>query len=496
MTDKDIPDEWDTISEDQIKNNLLTLEISNKLRELKLLEEEYEKLEEKEKEIEKQELNKTDKKIKEFIKNEIKKGGEEINKDEEKEIEQEQDEEEPLLLINFTKWSYNKIKYIGGGKIENQDLFDRLLNKLNSEEQFFITMTDDLLERELAFHTTNKQWRDDIKQLEQQYKGDYFSLLSYPPMLGGFLLESIWSKIKERTEWKSVNILKCIYLAKTNRSLLYKHNMALAIEFMALEQKLLGPTAKRLKDEEDLEYKIKLRQYEEIMQKRYENEINEGIIKNLQQVIYTNEGISNNLNRINNSKINEINDDYNGGGGSDDDDDDDDENYSGSDNDDRSYCSTCDGSGSDYNNNNNDDENNENNNNDDDDDRMIEEIEGDDTTSTSFQQSDDDEADNELDEEDNRKNKKEKLIEERKIKEIEAERIHKENEKRKIEAPPPPVLNILDKIIAMIFSKLTIVQSNKESHYQMLKRLESSIKETWIEEFGCLPPNCLWREEQ
>ncbi|KAM9977162.1 hypothetical protein ACTFIR_011018 [Dictyostelium discoideum] len=485
MTDKDIPDEWDTISEDQIKNNLLTLEISNKLKELKLLEEEYEKLEEKEKEIENKELNKTDNKIKEFIKNEIKKGGEEQEQDNE-----DNEEEEPLLLINFTKWSYNKIKYIGGGKIENQDLFDRLLNKLNSEEPFFITMTDDLLERELAFHTTNKQWRDDIKQLEQQYKGDYFSLLSYPPMLGGFLLESIWSKIKERTEWKSVNILKCIYLAKTNRSLLYKHNMALAIEFMALEQKLLGPTAKRLKDEEDLEYKIKLRQYEEIMQKRYENEINEGIIKNLQQVIYTNEGISNNLNRINNNKINEINDDYNNNNNNN-------ENYSGSDNDDDdgSYCSTCDGSGgSDYDNDENNDENNNNNNNDED--RMIEEIEGDDTTSTSFQQSDDDEADNELDEEDNRKNKKEKLIEERKIKEIEAERIHKENEKRKIEAPPPPVLNILDKIIAMIFSKLTIVQSNKESHYQMLNRLESSIKETWIEEFGCLPPNCLWREEQ
>ncbi|KAM9955861.1 hypothetical protein ACTFIW_002067 [Dictyostelium discoideum] len=491
MTDKDIPDEWDTISEDQIKNNLLTLEISNKLKELKLLEEEYEKLEEKEKEIENKELNKTDNKIKEFIKNEIKKGGEEQEQDNE-----DNEEEEPLLLINFTKWSYNKIKYIGGGKIENQDLFDRLLNKLNSEEPFFITMTDDLLERELAFHTTNKQWRDDIKQLEQQYKGDYFSLLSYPPMLGGFLLESIWSKIKERTEWRSVNILKCIYLAKTNRSLLYKHNMALAIEFMALEQKLLGPTAKRLKDEEDLEYKIKLRQYEEIMQKRYENEINEGIIKNLQQVIYTNEGISNNLNRINNNKINEINDDYNNNNNNNNDNN---ENYSGSDNDDDdgSYCSTCDGSGgSDYDNDENNDENNNNNNNNNDEDRMIEEIEGDDTTSTSFQQSDDDEADNELDEEDNRKNKKEKLIEERKIKEIEAERIHKENEKRKIEAPPPPVLNILDKIIAMIFSKLTIVQSNKESHYQMLNRLESSIKETWIEEFGCLPPNCLWREEQ
>ncbi|KAN0041827.1 hypothetical protein ACTFIV_004377 [Dictyostelium citrinum] len=488
MTDKDIPDEWDTISEDQIKNNLLTLEINNKLRELKLLEEEYEKLEEKEKEIEKK--NQSDLKIKEFIKNEIKKGGEEINKDEEIEREQQQnEEEEPLLLVNFTKWSYNKIRYIGGGKIENQDLFDRLLNKLNSEEPFFITMTDDLLERELAFHTTNKQWKDDIKHLEQQYKGDYFSLLSYPPMLGGFLLESIWSKIKERTEWKSVNILKCIYLAKTNRSLLYKHNMALAIEFMALEQKLLGPTAKRLKDEEDLEYKIKLRQYEEMMQKRYENEINEGIIKNLQQVIYTNEGISNNLERINNSKINEINDDYNNNEDYDDDDDD------------GSYCSTCDGhnSGSDYDNNDydeNNDNNNNNNNNNNDEDRMIEEIEGDDTTtSTSFQQSDDDEADNELDEEDNRKKKKEKLIEERKIKEIEAERIHKENEKKKFETPPPPVLNILDKIIAMIFSKLTI-QSNKEFHYQMLKRLESSIKETWIEEFGCLPPNCLWREEQ
>ncbi|KAK5580658.1 hypothetical protein RB653_000681 [Dictyostelium firmibasis] len=482
MGDRDIPDEWDTVSEDQIKNNLLTLEISNKLRELKLLEVEYEKLEEKEKEIENKKtttITTTDIKIKEFIKNEIKKGGEEIVYNEGGEENGEEEEEEPLLLINFTKWSYNKIKYMGGGKIENQDLFDRLVNKLNSEEEFFITMTDDLLERELAFHTTNKQWREDIKQLERQYQGDYFSLLSYPPTLGGFLLENIWSKIKEGTEWKSVNILKCIYLAKTNRSLLYKHNMALAIEFMALEQKLLGPTAKRLKDEEDLEYNIQLRQYEELMQKRYENEINEGIIKNLQQVVYTNEGISNNLDRINSSKINEINDDYNNN--------EDSGEYSDGDG---SYCSTCDGrdSDSDY-----DDGNDENNGGDD---RMIEEPEEDDTTtSTSFQQSDDDEADNELDDEDNRKKKKEKLIEERKIKEIEAERIHKENEKKKIETPPPPTLNILDKIIAMIFSKLT-VQSNKESHYQTLKRLESSIKETWIEEFGCLPPNCLWREEQ
>jgi len=384
------------------------------------------------------------------------------------------EEDEPLLLINFTKWSSGKIKWNNETKsIDNQSLYDRLLDKLDNDETVFTEMTDDLLERELAFHSTTTQWKSDIKLLENKYKGDFFSSVSYPTFLGGFLVESIWSKVKEKTKWSSVNILKCLYLAKTNRSLLYKHSMALALEFMAMEQDLLGPTAKKLKQEEELEEQAIMKSYQERVQKHYEQEINEGIIKNLQNQIFNSEGIKNvpqeqeqqqqqQVEQVDEEEQDEEEQDEDDNMQDDEDEEDNEDDYNENEQDD---------------NNDADDENDESN------------------TESSIIEDDIDDADNELDDEDKSRKNKKKSIEEKRIREIENEKAIKLKQRNQLE-PPPQLQNILDKIIAMIFIKLFVPHNqDKAKHFQQLSVIQESIKDKWIEEFGCLPPNCLWRED-
>eukprot|EP01132_Coremiostelium_polycephalum_P004185 gene4185-5236_t len=413
-------------------------------------------------------------------------------------------EEEPLILINFTKWSNGKIFWNREKKqLENKELFEKMVDRLqqqpsstalsstpidggskdnnhHEDTSIFSTMTADLMERELAFHTTSKLWKDDTERLEKKYPGAFFSSVSYPMVLGGFDVDSMWKKIKERTEWKSVNILKCIYLAKTNRPLLYKHNMALALEFLALEQKLLGPTAKKMKEEEDLEDEKLMKLHQEKMQRKYESEINKGIISNLQNQIYMQEGIkgleilNNNTTIQNHQRQQQLQQQqqqqYEEQDSNDDDEEVDSEPIS-------SRKST--------------------------------------TTTNSSPYESDDEADNEREDEDDGRDDDEEetdITKDGKIRRtlnnneeldnnilmgvnVEEQEEQPPTNEEDEDSPPQPSLNVLDKIIAMVFSKITIDNDNVDFHYKMLARLHESIKESWIEEFGCLPPNCLWRED-
>ncbi len=70
-------------------------------------------------------------------------------------------------------------------------------------------------------------------------------------------------------------------------------------------------------------------------------------------------------------------------------------------------------------------------------------------------------------------------------------------------------MNVLDQIIAMvslqiravlhlhqcaqIFSRMTCYDK-PEIHYKQLAEVHSLVREKWVEEFGCLPPDALWRK--
>jgi hypothetical protein len=54
-------------------------------------------------------------------------------------------------------------------------------------------------------------------------------------------------------------------------------------------------------------------------------------------------------------------------------------------------------------------------------------------------------------------------------------------------------MNILDRIIAMIFSRITQYKEEKE-HWNQLALMHEKIRGKWEEEFGSLPPNSIWRE--
>ncbi|KYQ93317.1 hypothetical protein DLAC_05985 [Tieghemostelium lacteum] len=366
-------------------------------------------------------------------------------------------DEMPLVLVNFTKWSNGKIRFNPEVQfIDGHELFVGLLKTLN-DESIFTRMCDDLFERDMAFHTTNFQWKTDIKTLESKYRGDFFQVLSYPRYMGAFLTSEMWKKIKEKTQWKCVNILKCIYLAKTNRTLAYKHNMAMSIELLALEQSILGQTALRMLEEEQQERERQMKEYQERVQKKYEEENNNRILQSLSDQIFKAEGV---VLPFAHQQVEEERDDN-------------------EENEDEEY--------------NEEDEENEVEENE------VEENEENEVSNHSDDEgsyhSEDEEADNELEFSDQRKKYQKIQKEEQEIKEIEQIKKKKEDEAKKLEEPPKPIMNILDQVIAMIFSKILIENDNeKQQHFQTLHRMQQLIKETWVEELGCLPPNCIWRD--
>ncbi|GAM27948.1 hypothetical protein SAMD00019534_111240 [Acytostelium subglobosum LB1] len=405
----------------------------------------------------------------------------------------QQEPEEPLILINFTKFTdghvvWNKVE----NKLDGGRLFKMLVQKIKESQQSFEIVTDDLWQRGLAFHSTTRTWTDDIRTLERLHSGDFFSMIAYPVVAGGFLVSEMWRKVKERTEWRSVNFLKCIYLAKCNRSLMYKHRMALALEFMAIEQKVLGRTAQRMLDEEALEHEAQVKAYERALFQRHEKEITKRIITSLQKSIGSNEGINLNDDRVFNPQQhwldqdndNEEEEEY---------DNDDNENYDQEEGD-------YDGEEGDYD---GDDEqaapqeqdkdvnvdvdkdkdvdkDDEAEDDQDQDDEYLDEADNEDdgpsikVTHSALKYKDDN--DNEEDEDNDNDNEKDNEI-----------------DKTPLE-PPKAIMNVLDQVMAMIFSSLTIVD-DEQTHFRTLDRLQQSVRDNWKEEFGCLPPTCIWRDD-
>lgn len=81
-----------------------------------------------------------------------------------------------------------------------------------------------------------------------------------------------------------------------------------------------------------------------------------------------------------------------------------------------------------------------------------------------------------------------------------AKKMKEDEEKQEIEinrvkkGKDEPEMNVLDKIIAVIFARQIQWNSSSEEHWKQLAALHERIREKWIEEFGSLPPNSIWRE--
>eukprot|EP01133_Synstelium_polycarpum_P011638 gene11638-13588_t len=344
-------------------------------------------------------------------------------------------EEEPMILVNITKFTGGLVAW-SEGELKYSKLYEGLMQRINENETSFTAITEDMWARDLAYHTTNRLWKEEATMLETLNVGDFFAVVAYPAVLGGFLVREMWRKIKEMTEWRSVNIIKCVYLARTNRSLIYKHSMALSIEFLAMEQHILGPTAKKMLQEEDQEDADRQRVYERAIERKYEHEINRNIITNFQHQLKVLEGVDVNANT-----------------------------------------------------------------------EKIQELVDEDQQQDDQQQQDDDEEDQEDQEEEEEEEENEEGNQEEYIDEADGEgdedsRQHQddyydeeeEEEEDPDLIPPKPRMNVLEQVMAMIFSKLTEVD-DKETHFKSLNDIQHLIKEAWIEEFGSLPPSCIWRED-
>eukprot|EP01112_Ceratiomyxa_fruticulosa_P010641 TRINITY_DN2823_c0_g1_i1.p1 TRINITY_DN2823_c0_g1~~TRINITY_DN2823_c0_g1_i1.p1 ORF type:complete len:328 (+),score=75.84 TRINITY_DN2823_c0_g1_i1:204-1187(+) len=156
---------------------------------------------------------------------------------------------EPLLLVNFTRLSQGEITFIAEtNEISNPSLLEQYKEIIHQD---FENKCESFFSLGLAWHSDSSTWMKDIAKIEKEYPNDYISPMGYPFLVNGVQAENMWREILAPTKWKSVNILKCVYLPRANRGLVYKRDMALALQNLALEQEILGVTALKMRAQED-----------------------------------------------------------------------------------------------------------------------------------------------------------------------------------------------------------------------------------------------------
>lgn len=193
---------------------------------------------------------------------------------EEVEVEDEEKEEEPLLLINVSKWSNNRFIVSEESRDwipiidENDDLqtyFETNLQDLFLPSTLFEQKLEPLFDSRTFFHTTSRKWKKHIQILENRSRReytnkngeninvyDYFTTVQYPSTLRGLPTQKVWKETIKESNFEVINTIKK-ELLKTSKSLSWKNEISFHLENMATEQALLGKTLsmRMLKQEQD-----------------------------------------------------------------------------------------------------------------------------------------------------------------------------------------------------------------------------------------------------
>lgn len=110
----------------------------------------------------------------------------------------------------------------------------------------FTIMSEKLFAKDAAFHSTERRWQDELRQMKRQSPSEVFICLPYPEELDGVPTRELWETVLgpdsargllnrsgQRSSWESVGALRH-YLAECRRDLLWKSQLATEIERLAL----------------------------------------------------------------------------------------------------------------------------------------------------------------------------------------------------------------------------------------------------------------------
>ncbi len=148
-------------------------------------------------------------------------------------------ENEPLLIINWTKATGGKIRrgssstnYQGLTTEEEKaknDFVDLLVSDFeNNCEVFF--------DKKFCYHSDSSVWDQVVIKLRtmDETEEEYWGVISYPESIGSSSVKELWNRIHQPTKWGSVNALKKA-IGSCSRGMVWKVVIVQEIERMAQE---------------------------------------------------------------------------------------------------------------------------------------------------------------------------------------------------------------------------------------------------------------------
>lgn len=183
---------------------------------------------------------------------------------------QQQMQDIPLLIVNRSKMIQ------GYGK--EYDIYDG-----------FVENTCELMDRNLAFHTSYYGYLRVLEELERGFKEDVFEIVRYPKQIMSpngelFSLAELMDTIERPTAFDSVNMLKH-YLQRCSRDILWK--AAIAEEIVNMAEQMHGHFKS---EQEDIQIKIdqlyKLRHGFKLRLEKDISSLDQGTIDAIERRIY------------------------------------------------------------------------------------------------------------------------------------------------------------------------------------------------------------------